>query len=82
MKTAGYWDATPCCHINILLPNSATSHPRSRNLQQISLIKNPNSPSNFPKKLKKGTSRNTTHNVFLAVPGIIIILLNQLQMDY
>lgn len=53
MKTDGYWDVTPCSHINILLPNSVTSHPRSRNLQQISLIKNPNSHCKFSKKTKK-----------------------------
>jgi hypothetical protein len=52
MKTAGYWDVTKCIHINILLPNSVTSHPKSRNLQQISLIKNRNSHCKFSKKAK------------------------------
>ena len=78
MKTAGYWDVTPYSHINMLQPNSTSPHPRSGNLQQISLIKN---PVNFPKRLKS-TSRNTAHNVSLSVPGKIIILLHQLQMDY
>lgn len=65
MTTAGYWDVTPYSHINMLQPNSTSPHPRSRNLQQISLIKN---PVNFPKRLKN-TSRNTAHNVSLSVPG-------------